>query len=71
MFGGKSNKPSPIDSLIGAGTTITGDVQFTGGLRVDGSRNRLAAVEPRLDAVPQRSLVVRGDAVYQWRVPVR
>jgi cytoskeletal protein CcmA (bactofilin family) len=37
MFGsGKSNKPSPIDSLIGVGTTITGDVQFTGGLRVDG-----------------------------------
>ena len=36
MFSSKSNKPSPIDSLIGAGTTITGDVQFTGGLRVDG-----------------------------------
>ena len=36
MFSSKSNKQSPIDSLIGAGTTITGDVQFTGGLRVDG-----------------------------------
>jgi len=36
MFGNKSNKPSPIDSLIGSGSTITGDVQFTGGLRVDG-----------------------------------
>jgi cytoskeletal protein CcmA (bactofilin family) len=36
MFGNKSNKPSPIDSLIGAGSTITGDVHFTGGLRVDG-----------------------------------
>ena len=35
MFG-KSNKPSPIDSLIGAGTTIEGDISFTGGLRVDG-----------------------------------
>jgi cytoskeletal protein CcmA (bactofilin family) len=35
MFG-KSNKPSPIDSLIGAGTTIEGNVTFTGGLRVDG-----------------------------------
>jgi cytoskeletal protein CcmA (bactofilin family) len=32
----KSNKPSPIDSLIGAGSTITGDVHFTGGLRIDG-----------------------------------
>ncbi len=36
MFGNKSNKPSPIDSLIGSGSTITGDVHFTGGLRVDG-----------------------------------
>ena len=35
MFG-KSNKPSPIDSLIGAGTTIEGDINFTGGLRIDG-----------------------------------
>jgi cytoskeletal protein CcmA (bactofilin family) len=35
MFG-KSNKPSPIDSLIGGGTTIEGDISFTGGLRIDG-----------------------------------
>jgi cytoskeletal protein CcmA (bactofilin family) len=35
MFG-KSNKPSPIDSLIGSGTTIEGDVSFSGGLRIDG-----------------------------------
>ena len=35
MFG-KSSKPSPIDSLIGAGTTITGDITFVGGLRIDG-----------------------------------
>ena len=32
-----SNKPSPIDSLIGAGTTINGDINFTGGLRIDGT----------------------------------
>jgi len=36
MFG-KTNKPSPIDSLIGTGTTIEGDVTFTGGLRIDGT----------------------------------
>ena len=35
MFG-KTNKPSPIDSLIGTGSTIEGDVVFTGGLRIDG-----------------------------------
>lgn len=32
----KANKPSPIDSLIGAGSTITGDIEFSGGLRIDG-----------------------------------
>jgi cytoskeletal protein CcmA (bactofilin family) len=33
----KSSKPqNRIDSLIGAGTTITGDIRFAGGLRVDG-----------------------------------
>jgi len=36
MFG-KSNKQSPIDSLIGAGTTIEGNINFTGGLRIDGN----------------------------------
>jgi cytoskeletal protein CcmA (bactofilin family) len=35
MFG-KANKPSPIDSLIGSGTTIEGNITFVGGLRVDG-----------------------------------
>jgi len=35
MFG-KSNKPSPIDSLIGAGSVIEGDITFSGGLGVDG-----------------------------------
>lgn len=33
----KQNKPqNRIDSLIGVGTRIEGDVSFTGGLRVDG-----------------------------------
>jgi cytoskeletal protein CcmA (bactofilin family) len=37
MFGKKSRKPSNrIDSLIGAGTRVIGDVYFRGGLRVDG-----------------------------------
>ena len=38
MFGGKKNsKPqNRIDSLIGVGTRIEGNVSFTGGLRVDG-----------------------------------
>ncbi len=37
MFRKKASKPqSRIDSLIGAGTTIEGNVTFVGGLRVDG-----------------------------------
>ncbi len=39
MFGSnnKGNKPqNRIDSLIGAGTTIEGNILFAGGLRVDG-----------------------------------
>lgn len=37
MFNKKNNKPQGrIDSLIGAGTKLVGDVTFSGGLRVDG-----------------------------------
>ena len=37
MFRRKANKPqNRIDSLIGAGTRIEGNVTFSGGLRVDG-----------------------------------
>lgn len=37
MFGRKSTRPqNRIDSLIGHGTRIEGDVSFSGGLRIDG-----------------------------------
>jgi cytoskeletal protein CcmA (bactofilin family) len=37
MFGGKTSKPqNRIDSLIGEGTTVEGDITFGGGLRIDG-----------------------------------
>jgi cytoskeletal protein CcmA (bactofilin family) len=36
LFRNKDKHPSRIDSLIGAGTRIEGDVIFSGGLRVDG-----------------------------------
>lgn len=37
MFGGKTSKPQTrIDSLIGDGTTVEGNVIFSGGLRIDG-----------------------------------
>lgn len=37
MFGAKNGKPaSRIDTLIGAGSRIDGNVRFSGGLRIDG-----------------------------------
>ncbi|MGA9667224.1 MAG: polymer-forming cytoskeletal protein [Gallionella sp.] len=37
MFSKKHSKPqTQIDSLIGAGTTIEGNLNFSGGLRIDG-----------------------------------
>jgi cytoskeletal protein CcmA (bactofilin family) len=36
MFTRDSKPQNRIDTLIGAGTTITGDVSFAGGLRIDG-----------------------------------
>lgn len=36
MFTKASKPQSRIDTLIGAGTVITGDITFSGGLRVDG-----------------------------------
>jgi cytoskeletal protein CcmA (bactofilin family) len=36
MFRRTPNKPNRIDTLVGAGTRVIGDMQFTGGLHVDG-----------------------------------
>jgi len=36
MFNKESKPQNRIDTLIGAGTTITGDIAFSGGLRIDG-----------------------------------
>ena len=37
MFGKKTNKPqNQIDSLIGMGTHVDGNISFSGGLRIDG-----------------------------------
>ena len=47
MFGNRTNKPkNRIDCLIGAGTTIEGNITFIGGLRVDGHvRGNVLAAE--------------------------
>lgn len=49
MFGKKTSKPqNRIDSLIGAGTRIEGNVSFSGGLRVDGE------IQGNVTAVPDQ-----------------
>ena len=49
MFGSGHSKPqNRIDSLIGAGTKIVGNVHFTGGLRVDGE------IDGRIIAAPDK-----------------
>ena len=47
MFGVKPTKPqNRIDSLIGTGTVVEGNISFTGGLRVDGLvRGNVAATD--------------------------
>src|SRR5450631_2764222 len=48
MFERKKSHPPQkrLDSLIGAGTTVQGDIQFTGGLRIDGTVNgKVATVD--------------------------
>jgi cytoskeletal protein CcmA (bactofilin family) len=47
MFSNRQSKPqNRIDSLVGAGTRIVGDVSFTGGLRVDGEIKGSVIADP-------------------------
>lgn len=67
MFSSGHSKPqNRIDSLIGAGTKITGDVQFTGGLRIDGE------VEGNVVAAPGKpsTLVLSEQARVKGEVNV-
>jgi cytoskeletal protein CcmA (bactofilin family) len=64
MFRKKASKPqSRIDSLIGAGTVIEGNVNFTGGLRVDGEikGNVVAAGEQPSTLVVSEHARIEGE----------
>ena len=67
MFGSKNHKPqNRIDSLIGEETSIDGDVQFVGGLRVDGCiRGNVTAVGDK-----PATLVVSEKAVIEGAIRV-
>jgi cytoskeletal protein CcmA (bactofilin family) len=67
MFERKKSPPQKrIDSLIGAGTTVDGDVTFSGGLRVDGVvHGKVAAVDNQ-----PATLVVSEEAKIDGEVHV-
>ncbi len=67
MFSSKHSKPqNRIDSLIGAGTRIEGDVRFAGGLRVDGEiKGNIIA-----DAGKQSTLVLSEHARVEGEIKV-
>ena len=58
MFKRKQNKKPKIDTLIGAETRINGDVEFAGGLHLDGYINGNVKGEP--DAAPFLSVSEHG-----------
>jgi cytoskeletal protein CcmA (bactofilin family) len=64
MFGKKPSKPqNRIDSLIGAGTRIEGNLTFIGGLRVDGEvkGNVVAAADQPSTLVISEHAKVEGE----------
>jgi cytoskeletal protein CcmA (bactofilin family) len=61
----RDNRPdAPIDNLISAGTRIDGDVQFSGGMHLDGTVS--GSVKPR-DGAANR-LVIGATGVVQGSV---
>lgn len=69
MFGKRSdNKPQGhIDSLIGAGTRIEGNIRFSGGLRIDGEvKGNVEAAEGATSSI----LVLSEKAVIEGQVSV-
>lgn len=65
MFKSKT-KPQRIDTLIGAGTRVIGDVQFSGGFHVDGH------IKGNVDAPPQSgaTLSISDSGVIEGGVAV-
>jgi cytoskeletal protein CcmA (bactofilin family) len=51
MFKRKQNKNLKIDTLIGVGTRINGDVEFSGGLHLDGYISGNVSSETSTDAI--------------------
>jgi cytoskeletal protein CcmA (bactofilin family) len=66
MFGKKKSDPTAIATLIGAGTTVTGDLDFRGGLHLDG---RIIG-DVRGDGDAPASLTIGSEGVIDGSVSV-
>ena len=68
MFGGKkgSAPQSSIDSLIGAGTRVDGNIVFSGGLRIDGEVRGSISCENGLEG----TLVISEKASVEGSITV-
>ncbi|MEO8766730.1 MAG: polymer-forming cytoskeletal protein [Nitrosospira sp.] len=67
MFGKKTGKPqNQIDSLIGTGTRIDGNISFGGGLRIDGHvRGNITAMGDK-----PSTLVLSDQAIVEGKIEV-
>jgi len=66
MFGNKKRDGADIATLIGAGTTVTGDLAFHGGLHLDGRIVGDVFGEPG----PSASLTIGAEGVIEGSVDV-
>lgn len=66
MFGKKKLENGAIATLIGAGTTVTGDLDFSGGLHLDG---RIVG-DVRSEPGTAGCLTIGGDGVIEGSVTV-
>jgi cytoskeletal protein CcmA (bactofilin family) len=67
MFGKKTDKPqNQIDSLIGIGTRIDGNISFSGGLRIDGHiRGNITAIGDK-----PSTLVLSDQGIIEGKIQV-
>jgi cytoskeletal protein CcmA (bactofilin family) len=62
MFNKDSKPQNRIDTLIGIGTTLTGDITFSGGLRVDGEiRGKVTATGEQSTLVISEHARIEGE----------
>ena len=72
MFAAKQTKPNGrIDTLIGAGSRVEGDIHFVGGLRIDGAVKGNVIADDAGTVVAEHEVLVTDPAPpVVWAYPV-